>query len=50
MNLFCFLVPLNIGEEETKGNEQVKSAAKLLENSSLNYIGYVEGTTHCDAC
>ena len=34
---------LNIGEEETKGNEQVKTAAKLLENSGLNYIGYVEG-------
>ncbi len=36
---------LNIGEEETKGNEQVKSAAKLLENSDLNYIGYVEGNS-----
>lgn len=34
---------LNIGEEEVKGNEQVKAAAKLLEGSSLNYIGYVEG-------
>jgi glycerol-3-phosphate acyltransferase PlsX len=34
---------LNIGEEDMKGNEQVKSAAKLLENSTLNYIGYVEG-------
>lgn len=34
---------LNIGEEDVKGNEQVKSAAKLLENSPLNYIGYVEG-------
>jgi len=34
---------LNIGEEDMKGNEQVKSAAKLLENSALNYIGYVEG-------
>jgi len=34
---------LNIGEEEIKGNEQVKAAAKLLENSYLNYIGYVEG-------
>ncbi len=33
---------LNIGEEDMKGNEQVKSAAKLLDNSSLNYIGYVE--------
>ncbi|MSP28596.1 MAG: phosphate acyltransferase PlsX [Methylococcales bacterium] len=34
---------LNIGEEDMKGNEQVKAAAKLLENSALNYIGYVEG-------
>lgn len=34
---------LNIGEEEVKGNEQVKAAAKLLEHSPLNYIGYVEG-------
>ena len=34
---------LNIGTEEVKGNEQVKAAAKLLENSSLNYIGFVEG-------
>lgn len=36
---------LNIGEEEMKGNEQVKAAAKLLEASSLNYIGYVEGNS-----
>lgn len=34
---------LNIGEEEIKGNEQVKNAHKLLANSSLNYIGYIEG-------
>lgn len=34
---------LNIGEEEVKGNEQVKAAARLLSHSSLNYIGYVEG-------
>ncbi len=34
---------LNIGEEEMKGNEQVKQAAKLLANSELNYYGYVEG-------
>ncbi len=34
---------LNVGEEEVKGNEQVKAAAKLLKNSTLNYIGYVEG-------
>lgn len=36
---------LNIGEEDVKGNEQVKAAAKLLETSSLNYIGYVEGNS-----
>jgi len=36
---------LNIGEEETKGNEQVKAASKLLDSSSLNYIGYVEGNS-----
>jgi phosphate acyltransferase len=36
---------LNIGEEDTKGNEQVKAAAKLLEASALNYIGYVEGNS-----
>lgn len=34
---------LNIGEEEIKGNEQVKKAAVLLSNSPLNYTGYVEG-------
>ena len=34
---------LNIGEEEMKGNEQVKEAAQLLANSSLNYVGFVEG-------
>ncbi len=35
---------LNIGEEEIKGNDQVKEAARLLSASSLNYIGFVEGT------
>lgn len=34
---------LNIGQEAIKGNEQVKAANALLEASSLNYIGYVEG-------
>lgn len=35
---------LNIGEEETKGNEQVRLASRMLsESSSLNYIGFVEG-------
>ena len=34
---------LNIGEEDIKGNEQVKDAARLLAASDLNYIGFVEG-------
>lgn len=34
---------LNIGEEEIKGNEQVKEASRLLQQSGLNYIGFVEG-------
>jgi glycerol-3-phosphate acyltransferase PlsX len=34
---------LNIGEEDIKGNEQVKDAARLLATSDLNYIGFVEG-------
>jgi len=34
---------LNIGEEEIKGNEQVKKAHELLQRSDLNYVGYVEG-------
>lgn len=34
---------LNIGEEEVKGNERVKEAARLLTASNLNYIGFIEG-------
>ncbi len=34
---------LNIGEEEIKGNDVIKQAAQMLQASSLNYIGYVEG-------
>ena len=34
---------LNVGEEEIKGNEQVKEAHEVLQQSGLNYIGYVEG-------
>jgi len=34
---------LNIGEEEIKGNEQVKQTALLLANSNVvNYVGYIE--------
>lgn len=34
---------LNIGSESMKGNAQVKAAEPLLQNSNLNYIGFVEG-------
>jgi len=34
---------LNLGEEAIKGNDQVKQAAQLLQDSDLNYVGYVEG-------
>ncbi|TAK77468.1 MAG: phosphate acyltransferase PlsX [Gammaproteobacteria bacterium] len=35
---------LNIGEEEIKGNEQVKQTAQLLSQlKSINYAGYIEG-------
>lgn len=36
---------LNVGEEEIKGNEQVRLASHLLAQcETLNYIGYVEGS------
>lgn len=34
---------LNIGEEDTKGNEVVKQAAELLKASGLNFFGNIEG-------
>lgn len=35
---------LNVGEEEIKGNEQVKNTAELLSASDqINYVGFVEG-------
>lgn len=34
---------LNIGSEDIKGNELVQEAARLLQRSTLNYIGFVEG-------
>ena len=34
---------LNIGEEDIKGNEEVKRAADLLRASDLNFYGNVEG-------
>ncbi len=34
---------LSIGEEESKGNELTREAYKLLQKSSLNFMGNVEG-------
>jgi glycerol-3-phosphate acyltransferase PlsX len=34
---------LNIGEEEIKGNDNIKAASVMLAASSLNYTGYIEG-------
>lgn len=34
---------LNVGEEETKGNDLVQQAYELFSNSSLNFKGNVEG-------
>lgn len=34
---------LNIGEEETKGNEQTKEAYALLKETKINFIGNAEG-------
>jgi len=34
---------LNIGVEDIKGSETIKTAAALLRNTSLNYQGFIEG-------
>ncbi len=34
---------LNIGSEEIKGSDTIRTAAAMLQASSLNYIGYIEG-------
>ena len=34
---------LNIGAEDIKGNDTVRAAAALLNESSLNYVGFIEG-------
>ncbi len=34
---------LNIGEEEIKGHQRIKDAHSLLVDTSINYVGYVEG-------
>lgn len=34
---------LNVGEEELKGHDGIQETATLLKNSTLNYIGFIEG-------
>ncbi len=34
---------LNVGEEEIKGHERVREAARLIARSDLHYVGFVEG-------
>jgi glycerol-3-phosphate acyltransferase PlsX len=34
---------LNIGSEDIKGNDTVREAAKMLQDSTLNYVGFIEG-------
>ncbi len=34
---------LNIGVEDTKGHDTVRDAASLLNESGLNYVGFIEG-------
>ena len=36
------LALLNVGSEETKGNELVKGTAELLRSSDLNFVGMIE--------
>jgi glycerol-3-phosphate acyltransferase PlsX len=35
---------LNIGAEDSKGHDTVKEAAALLHASTLNYVGFIEGS------
>lgn len=35
---------LNIGSEKTKGNKVTKTAFSMMEESSLNFVGNIEGT------
>lgn len=34
---------LNIGVEDTKGNETVRDASRMLAASGIDYVGYIEG-------
>jgi glycerol-3-phosphate acyltransferase PlsX len=36
---------LNIGEEAMKGNDTIREAAAMLRDSSINYMGFIEGNS-----
>jgi len=40
---------LNVGAEEIKGSEKVKKASQLLNDSELNYVGYIEADEILDS-
>ena len=35
---------LNIGDEDSKGHDTIKDAAAMLNASTLNYVGFIEGS------
>lgn len=37
------LALLNIGSENIKGSQLIKNSSEILENLSMNYVGYIEG-------
>lgn len=41
---------LNIGSEIIKGNERIKQAGRMLTQSHLNYVGFVEGDDVYEGC
>lgn len=41
---------LNIGSEITKGNERIKQAGRMLAQSHLNYVGFIEGDDVYEGC
>ena len=40
---------LNIGEEAMKGNDVIRKAAAMLGESSINYVGFIEGNSIPDS-
>ena len=38
---------LNVGSEDIKGTKEIKETSKLLKESGLNYVGFVEGNDIC---